>query len=144
MKILICGLPGSGKTTLARELSYHFNLPHHNADIYREYHRDWDFSWVGRQRQAMRMYKQFGILDFVCPTEYLRTLVDPSFIIWMDTVDFCDYDDTNEIWEPPSAYNVRIMSHIDLIELRDLLQDYPRTVKGAISFLHDILKVYKY
>ena len=32
MKILIFGLPGSGKTSLSKELSYHFHIPHFNAD----------------------------------------------------------------------------------------------------------------
>ena len=50
MKILICGLPGSGKTTLARELAYHFCLPHFNADTIREHFNDWDFTDVGRER----------------------------------------------------------------------------------------------
>ena len=43
MKILIFGLPGSGKTTLASTLAYHFKVPHYNADTVREYHDDWDF-----------------------------------------------------------------------------------------------------
>ena len=144
MKILVCGLPGSGKTTLSRALSTHFTIPHHNADIYREYYNDWDFSWIGRQRQALRMSKQFGILDFVCPTEYLRTLVDPSFIIWMDTIDVSEYEDTNEIWEVPHVYNVRITTQIDMYELSDVLMDYERNFKGLMTFLHDVLKVYKY
>ena len=51
MKILIFGLPQLGKTTLAKELSYHFLLPHHNADVYREKFIDWDFTHRGRERQ---------------------------------------------------------------------------------------------
>ena len=62
MKILICGLPGSGKTTLARELAYHFNIPLINADVQREFYDNWDFSETGRMIQAFRMSKyDFGI-----------------------------------------------------------------------------------
>ena len=49
------GLPGSGKTTLAKELAYHFEVPHYNADTLREKSDDWDFSEEGRLRQAYRM-----------------------------------------------------------------------------------------
>ena len=53
------GLPGSGKTTLAADLSYLLN--HHykchwlNADKVREQFNDWDFSEAGRERQGKRM-----------------------------------------------------------------------------------------
>ena len=56
------GLPGSGKTTLAADLSYLLN--HHykchwlNADKVREQFNDWDFSEAGRERQGKRMRLQ--------------------------------------------------------------------------------------
>ena len=63
MKILIFGLPGSGKTTFAKELAYHFTVPHYNADTFREYYDDWDFSEAGRVRQFHRMNsKDWGII----------------------------------------------------------------------------------
>ena len=55
MKILICGLPGSGKTTLAKPLANLLGGIWINADAIREKYNDWDFSPEGRLRQAQRM-----------------------------------------------------------------------------------------
>ena len=53
--ILIMGLPGSGKTTLASELAPLINAKRINADEVRKAANDWDFSEEGRTRQAKRM-----------------------------------------------------------------------------------------
>ena len=53
--ILIMGLPGSGKTTLAEELAPLLNAKRLNADEVRKEANDWDFSEEGRKRQARRM-----------------------------------------------------------------------------------------
>jgi adenylylsulfate kinase len=53
--ILIMGLPGSGKTTLASELAPLINAKRINADEVRRAHNDWDFSEEARKRQAKRM-----------------------------------------------------------------------------------------
>ena len=53
--ILIMGLPGSGKTTLANELAPMLNAKRLNADEVRKEANDWDFSEEGRKRQAKRM-----------------------------------------------------------------------------------------
>jgi hypothetical protein len=75
-------LPGSGKSTLANKLSKKLDADHYNADQVREMFNDWDFSEMGRRRQAERMKqlgkdskKQWAILDFVCPTQALRDIV---------------------------------------------------------------------
>ena len=44
MKILIMGLPGSGKTTLALKLSKKLKAKWLNADKIRKKFNDWDFS----------------------------------------------------------------------------------------------------
>ena len=46
------GLPGSGKTTLAKNLVPMFNAVWLNADEVRKEADDWDFSTEGRIRQA--------------------------------------------------------------------------------------------
>ena len=55
MKILIFGLPGSGKTTFAKKLVTDKKIPHFNADDIRKLFEDWDFTEHGRKRQANRM-----------------------------------------------------------------------------------------
>ena len=56
MKILVCGLPGSGKTWLAERLQKNIkNCAWYNADFVRKYSNDWDFEVEGRIRQANRM-----------------------------------------------------------------------------------------
>ena len=54
--ILIMGLPGSGKTTLASELVPLLKAKWLNADEVRKEANDWDFSAEGRTRQAKRMW----------------------------------------------------------------------------------------
>ena len=96
MKILICGLPGSGKTWLAERLVGNIdNCAWFNADIVRKKENDWDFSPKGRSRQANRMKNladsesskgRISICDFVAPTKEIRESFNPDYLIWLDTV----------------------------------------------------------
>ena len=79
-KILVMGLPGSGKTTLAIALNKIIDSHMLNADEIRRMNNDWDFSDEGRARQANRMKDLADkalkdgknvIADFICPTKEL-------------------------------------------------------------------------
>lgn len=112
-RILICGLPGSGKTTLALELvakltAARFTVEHLNADAIRKEADDWDFSMEGRVRQALRMCArawqskaEVAIMDFVAPTPELRQMASPTYTIWMNTIQQGRYEDTNKLFVPP-------------------------------------------
>ena len=118
MNILIMGLPGSGKTTLADALQQKLNASWHNADEIRKQFNDWDFSAEGRLRQASRMSQlaamdifdgwQHTICDFVAPTEEIRELFDADYVIWVDTITEGRFEDTNKLFEPPESYDVRV------------------------------------
>jgi len=115
--ILIMGLPGSGKTTLASELVPLLKAKWLNADEVRKEANDWDFSPEGRTRQAKRMwtkaeeYKNQGnhvVADFVCPTPAARALFPADFIIWVDTIKEGRFDDTNKMFVKPEKYDFHV------------------------------------
>lgn len=118
MKILIMGLPGSGKTTLAETLQKRLNCPWFNADVVRKMFNDWEFSYDGRIRQAYRMWSMaskcinsnYILIDMVAPTEEIRKIITPDLTIWMNTIQTSKYLDTNAIFEPPEYVEIEITS----------------------------------
>jgi glycosylphosphatidylinositol transamidase (GPIT) subunit GPI8 len=119
-KILIMGLPGAGKTTLAQELKTRMEKEFHtvdwfNADIIRQQYNDWDFSESGRIRQSIRMREladrstmDFVIADFVAPLVEMRNNFKADWVIWVDTIDRGRYEDTNKAFIEPALYDFRI------------------------------------
>jgi adenylylsulfate kinase len=115
--ILIMGLPGSGKTTLANELAPMLNAERLNADEVRKEANDWDFSEEGRKRQAKRMAdfakkikdkKNYVVADFICPTPAARSLFPADYIIWVDTIKKGRFDDTNKMFVKPEKFNFHV------------------------------------
>ena len=127
MKILVMGLPGSGKTYLSERLQPLLESAWFNADKVR-LAGDWDFSEEGRLRQSLRMksiadfessHNRIVICDFVCPTKETRKIFEADITIWLDTIDEGRFEDTNALFEPPSKVDFLIKvwndhNHIDI------------------------------
>ena len=115
--ILVMGLPGAGKTTLADEIAPLLNAKRLNADEVRKAANDWDFSAEGRVRQAKRMadfavkIKNEGyyvIADFVAPTPEARKLFPADYIIWVDTIKKGRFEDTNQMFVNPENFDFKV------------------------------------
>jgi adenylylsulfate kinase len=122
MRILIMGLPDSGKTTLAQIISKRLNAVWLNADKVRTESNDWDFSEEGRKRQAMRMWtfaeeavdaNRIVVADFVCPTESTRQDFNADYTVWMNTIKESKYEDTNKMFEEPKNPNF-VVTHFEV------------------------------
>ncbi len=112
------GLPGAGKTSLARELAPALGAVLFNADEVRaNINKDLGFSPEDRIEHARRMgwlcdrVTEAGgvaIADFVCPTPETRKAFGAAFVIWMDRVAQSRFADTNRLFAPPQRYDIRI------------------------------------
>jgi GTPase SAR1 family protein len=119
-KILICGLPGAGKTTLAKILAPKLSAVLFNADEVRNnLNKDLGFSIEDRVEQARRMgwlcdqvvkAGHIAIADFVCPTPKTRKAFGEAFVVWLNRIDKGRFDDTNELFVDPQIWDIRITS----------------------------------
>ena len=117
------GLPGSGKTTLAKALESKltmsgYRVQHYNADEVRKQANDWDFSPEGRARQFDRMKSfannaigcEYVIVDMILPKNQHRIEFGADFNVFVDTIDVSVHEDTNKAFEKPkglSFYHVQ-------------------------------------
>lgn len=146
MKILVMGLPGSGKTWLASRISKHFSIPFWDADDVRRIYNDWDFSIAGRAMQTERMrtlaeIDDISISAYVCPLPALRHNFNPDKLIWMDTIDEGRYEDTNKLFHPPlKIYDLRITKWIDENRLSKCLDDINHGIKDTQNFSNELIE----
>ena len=123
MIIQIIGLPGSGKTELAKALKERINAIHLNADEVRStVNSDLGFTPEDRLEQARRMGAMAKIIadqgvapvivDFVCPTEATRhAFGKPDILIFMDTIEESRFEDTNKMFQKPTKMDWMFLNH---------------------------------
>jgi len=136
MIIQIIGLPGSGKTTLAKALRERINAIHLNADEVRaDINSDLGFSQEDREEQSRRLGAMARLLskqghdvivDFVCPTKETRLVFGkPDILVWMNTIKEGRFLDTNKLWEDPDLYDVEFNDFISVDDMVDnLLEEF--------------------
>jgi cytidyltransferase-like protein len=117
-KILIMGLPGAGKTTLANALAPLLSAVVFNADAVRaNLSRDLGFSHEDRLEHAKRMRWMCDrviegggtvIADFICPTDDTRAAFGEAFTIWVDRIKAGRFEDTNRMFVAPKQYHLRV------------------------------------
>ena len=118
--IQIIGLPGSGKTALAKSLMEHIDAIHLNADEVRaDLNKDLGFSPEDRIEQSRRLgalarllsnQGRTVIVDFVCPTNQTREAFGkPDILIWVNRIEAGRYEDTNKMWENPTNTDLVIL-----------------------------------
>ena len=103
------GLPGSGKTSLAKLLAPMFNAVLINEDEVRKEANDFDLSEVGRSIHTNRMKRLADesiqnnrnvVADFEC-TDDERKDFNADYIIYMDTI-------KESKLEPPSNFDFKV------------------------------------
>lgn len=120
-KLLIMGLSGAGKTTLATALAPRLNAVVFNADEVRtNINKDLGFSEPNRIEHARRMgwlcdqvvkTGNYAIADFICPTQATRAAFlegGEAFIVWVHRIDSGRYEDTNQLFVPPERVDIEV------------------------------------
>jgi adenylylsulfate kinase len=133
VKIVIIGLPGSGKSRLTAELCKcawrtGVNIFSIDADVVRAgLSSDLGFSRADRLEQARRMaavgklFHDGGavpvVMNLVCPTQETRQHFKDCVMIWLDTVKESRFPDTDALFQPATDADIIISEKLgsDLI-----------------------------
>lgn len=114
-RILVMGLPGSSRASIAHKLSQRIGS---DATLLRSYdlrhaNKDVDFTQDGQMRHCYRLLNlarssttPITIIDMACPLEKMRQILNPDVIVWVGGKNQSEYKELNEMYEFPFAYDI--------------------------------------
>lgn len=120
-RILVMGMPGSSRSSIAHKLAERFedaslldsfNLRKENKDI--------DFTPDGQLRHCYRLLNlarssksQLTIINMTCPLPKMRQILNPDIVIWASDAQTCQYKELNEMFVPPVQYDIECANDSD-------------------------------
>lgn len=113
-RILVMGMPGSYKNSIAEKLSARFeNSSVINSMQQRISHKDIDFTVDGQMRHCYRMLNlarnsqsAVTVINMACPLPKMRQILNPDIVVWVSDKTQCQYDELNKIYVPPIYYDI--------------------------------------
>ena len=131
IRILITGVRGSGKTTLAAQLvaqlnAYGYTTHWLDGDAVRYVTSNTDFSAVGRRKQAStvremadRVDTDFVIMSLIAPKQEFRDILDPNLTLWMNTI-----DPDQEYENPVKCVEIKVKDAVNVVRSNTALFVY--------------------
>jgi hypothetical protein len=113
-RILVMGMPGSKKSSIAEKLQHFFD----SATVIKSMdqrvkHKDLDFTEDGQLRHCYRMLKlarestsSVTILDMACPLPKMREILNPDIVVWVSDKSDSQYEELNQMYVPPVMFDV--------------------------------------
>lgn len=120
-RILVMGLPGSKRASIASKLSKVFENSKvlRSIDI-RHQSKDVDFTIDGQFRHCYRMLNlarnsnsDITFIDMTCPVPKMRQIINADVVIWASDVDKCQFPELNQMFVPPFKYDLECKDDSD-------------------------------
>jgi len=109
MTILVTGRNSSGKSFFCKQFLKHVSAAYFNNDDVRRQTDNNDFSMSGRILAAQNMRKladqsfaEIRLIDMICPTPELRSIIAPDVIVFIDSDRPSKYPDTDALYVRPT------------------------------------------
>lgn len=113
-RILVMGLPGSFRTSVANKLAERIGVATVlRSSEQRALAKDVDYTVDGQMRHCYRMLglirqasAPVTIVDMVCPLPKMRQILNCDIVVWVNDKQQSQYDQLNEMYVPPVFYDV--------------------------------------
>lgn len=107
--ILVTGRNFSGKSYFCKQLLKSVNAAYFNNDDVRKQTANYSFDMNGRLLAAKNMrrlidqsFAKIKLVDMICPTPELRSIIAPDVIIFIESDKPSKYPDTDALYIPPT------------------------------------------